>query len=243
MLQRSSLPISMSTVTVLIVLLQMNCIRIGNVVNAFGQQHQRHHKRGFNHKYRRSLTTSTNNNQQHHNNNNHNDSPTITITTTTMQHMLPRLPSSFEYDDEVVFYQRATGTRIRGRKQFEQTIKQWTTDFQSAVGDSDGGGVGDGIGDGDDGVFTKKNNHDHYQQNNDNDKENDNDSSDNSRADNNDYNMYNSANSNSDNINNNNNNNNQLLRNIQIQTSVVTMTSPTTLLIRWNCTYMFCFFC
>ena len=51
--------------------------------------------------------------------------------------MLPTPPSSFEYDNDVVFFQRATNTRIVGREQLEHSIKQWDEDFRTEVNDSD----------------------------------------------------------------------------------------------------------
>ena len=50
--------------------------------------------------------------------------------------MFPSLPSSFEYDEEVVFFQRATGTRISGKEKLQRSIRQWEDDFRSEV---DGG--------------------------------------------------------------------------------------------------------
>lgn len=50
--------------------------------------------------------------------------------------MLPPLPPSFEYDEEVVFLQRATGTRINGKDKLQRSIRQWEDDFRSEV---DGG--------------------------------------------------------------------------------------------------------
>ncbi|VEU33609.1 unnamed protein product [Pseudo-nitzschia multistriata] len=63
--------------------------------------------------------------------------------------MLPTLPPSYEYDDSVSFFQRATGTRIRGRKELERSVQRWEKDFREAVDDelvrtilNDGGGNG-----------------------------------------------------------------------------------------------------
>ena len=47
--------------------------------------------------------------------------------------MLPTLPPSYEYDDSVVFFQRATGTRIQGRKELECSIQRWDNDFKEEV--------------------------------------------------------------------------------------------------------------
>ena len=93
--------------------------------------------------------------------------------------MLPPLPSSFEYDDAVVFFQRATSTRIVGRDQLERSIDQWESDFRTEVD-------GDGFG-----IHTNE------------------DESLRLR-----------------------------LRQVRLQTSVATTVSPTTLLLRWNVTYI-----
>jgi len=139
-------------------------------VNAFRQQRQYQHRVT---QYR-SLSVAKNNHQQHRNN-----------YRMLVAQMLPPLPSSFEYDDEVVFYQRATGTRSRGR----ESIRRWEKDFQTAIigdGNDDSDSNGNGDGDSDINNIEKDDN----------------------------------------------------LRNIQIQTSISTRTSPTTLLMRWNCTYV-----
>ena len=47
--------------------------------------------------------------------------------------MFPSLPPSFEYDDEVVFFQRATGSRISGKDNLQKCIRQWEDDFRSEV--------------------------------------------------------------------------------------------------------------
>lgn len=91
--------------------------------------------------------------------------------------MIPPLPSSFEYDDEVVFFQRATSTRIVGRDQLERSIEQWESDFRTEV-------------DGDDfGIDTNEDD-------------------------------------------------SLRLRQVRLKTSVSTTVSPTTLLMRWNVTYI-----
>lgn len=95
---------------------------------------------------------------------------------TTTIGMLPPLPSSFEYDDEVVFFQRATSTRIVGRDQLERSIEQWEGNFRTEV-DSD--------------AFGNTNEDDSMR-----------------------------------------------LRQARLQTSVATTVSPTTLLLRWNLTYI-----
>jgi len=52
--------------------------------------------------------------------------------------MLPPLPSTFEYDESVVFFQRATQTRIVGRDSLERSIQHWEHDFRTEVdGDDD----------------------------------------------------------------------------------------------------------
>ncbi len=47
--------------------------------------------------------------------------------------MFPPLPSSFLYDEEVVFLQRATQTRISGKNKLEKSIAQWEEDFRYEV--------------------------------------------------------------------------------------------------------------
>ena len=94
---------------------------------------------------------------------------------TTVQ-MLPPLPSSYEYDDAVVFSQRATGTKILGRDRLERSIDQWQRDFDTEVGVAN--------------EFESENK---------------------------DF---------------------TRLRSVRLQTSVATTTSPTTLLLRWNVTYV-----
>ena len=47
--------------------------------------------------------------------------------------MFPPLPSSYEYDEEVVFLQRATQTRISGKDKLEKSIAQWEEDFRDEV--------------------------------------------------------------------------------------------------------------
>jgi len=49
--------------------------------------------------------------------------------------MLPTLPPTYEYDDSVVFFQRATATRIEGRKELERSIQRWEKDFGAEVDD------------------------------------------------------------------------------------------------------------
>mmetsp|Transcript_2008 Transcript_2008/g.4352 ORF Transcript_2008/g.4352 Transcript_2008/m.4352 type:complete len:455 (+) Transcript_2008:218-1582(+) len=93
--------------------------------------------------------------------------------------MLPTLPPSYEYDDSVVFFQRATGTRIQGRKELECSIQRWDTDFKEEV----------------DGEIIR-------------------------------------------NINSNDDNNNDIKWQPRFETSSATTTSPTTLLVRWNLTYV-----
>eukprot|EP00535_Pseudo-nitzschia_heimii_P005486 CAMPEP_0197184824 /NCGR_PEP_ID=MMETSP1423-20130617/10666_1 /TAXON_ID=476441 /ORGANISM="Pseudo-nitzschia heimii, Strain UNC1101" /LENGTH=361 /DNA_ID=CAMNT_0042635741 /DNA_START=138 /DNA_END=1220 /DNA_ORIENTATION=+ len=51
--------------------------------------------------------------------------------------MLPTPPSSFQYNDDVIFFQRATKTRIVGRDQLELSIKRWEEDFRTEVNDRD----------------------------------------------------------------------------------------------------------
>jgi hypothetical protein len=91
--------------------------------------------------------------------------------------MLPPLPPSFEYDNAVVFFQRATNTRIEGKDTLEESIERWESDFRTEV---DGGEEYLGS------------------------------ESDESWR----------------------------LRPVRLQTSVATTISPTTLLVRWNLTYV-----
>lgn len=93
--------------------------------------------------------------------------------------MLPPLPSSFEYDDAVVFIQRATSTRIVGRDQLQRCIENWDRDFRSEVSDGNGD-------------FLDETNEESL----------------------------------------------QLRRSVRLQTSVAKTLSPTTLLLRWNLTYV-----
>jgi len=94
--------------------------------------------------------------------------------------MLPPLPPSFEYDDAVVFFQRATSTRISGRDQLDASLEQWGRDFRTEVNDDDG--------------------LDTYGSTKEDDS--------------------------------------LRLRSVRLQTSVTTTVSPTTLLMRWNLTYV-----
>eukprot|EP00536_Pseudo-nitzschia_multiseries_P012471 jgi/Psemu1/290310/fgenesh1_pg.478_\ len=50
--------------------------------------------------------------------------------------MLPTLPHMYEYDDSVVFFQRATGTRVEGRIELERSIQRWEKDFEAEVDDT-----------------------------------------------------------------------------------------------------------
>lgn len=91
--------------------------------------------------------------------------------------MFPPLPLSFEYDEEVVFLQRATNMRIAGKDKLERSIYQWEDNFRTEVdegNDADYEYADPGL----------------------------------------------------------------LARSARVQTTVTTTVSPTTLLVRWNATYV-----